>query len=247
MRYVYYIIFILIGTTIAAGWGIFKDAKVEFSKPEIVINDKIITENAFDDLIKSKPSYQTKDEFIDSVIIKELLIQEAIKRNINKDEPFRKAVEDFYEQSLVKILMDKEYKQYGPAVTDEEIQRYKALGRMKVFVSKVIYAREGDVEGSKSKHVRSIESDFLDLSESLRFAIFNLKPGEFSKGIDTVEGFVIYNLVRTEEIKDQETTKPLPDTDNDRIVEFIKNGKKEALLAQWIDGLKENAEIWRRK
>ena len=53
--------------------------------------------------------------------------------------------------------------------------------------------------------------------------------------------------METEEIKDQETIKPLTDTDDDRIVEFIKNGKKEALLAQWIDGLKENAEIWRRK
>ena len=244
MRYIYYIIFILIGITIAAGWGIFSDTKVELSKPAIVINDRIITETEFDDLIKSKPPYQPEDDYIDSVIVKELLIQEAIKNNINKDEAFRASVEDFYEQSLVKILMDDQFKQYDPVVTDEEIEKYKTLTHMKIFISKMIYAKKEDVEENKSKNIKLIQSNFLDLSGLLRFIVFNLKPGESSKGIAAMEGFVVYNFVKTEQIKDQEKFQPL---DNDRIIEFIKSGKKEALLAEWVYGLKEKAEIWRRK
>jgi hypothetical protein len=244
MRYIYYIIFILVGITIAAGWGIFSDTKVEFSRPVIVINDRIITESEFGDLIKSKPSYQTEVEFIDSVITKELLIQEAIKHNINKDESFRASVEDFYEQSLIKILMDNQYEKYDPTITDEEIEKYKILASMKVFISKMTYAKKEDVKENKSKNIKTIESDFLDLSGSLRFTVFNLEPGESSKGMETIEGFVIYNLIKTEQIKDQKIIEPL---DNDRIIEFLKGGKEEELLAQWVDGLKEKAEIWRAK
>jgi len=244
MRYIYYIIIIIVGVTIAAGWGIFSKTKVEISKPAIVINDKIISEQEFDDLLKSKPAYINEEELIDSLIVKELLIQEAIKQNINKDESFRASVEDFYEQSLIKILMDDQFKRHDPVVTDEEIEKYEALSSMKVFISKIIYEKKEDVGKSTNKIIKTIESNFLDLSESLRFTVFNLKPGESSKGIINMEGFVVYELVKTEKIKNKKAIQPL---DNNRIIEFIKNGKKEALLAGWVDGLKEKAVIWRRK
>lgn len=244
MRYIYYIVIIMVSITIAAGWGIFSDTKVEISKPAIVINDKIITEPEYDRLIKSKPSYQADEEFIDSLIVKELLIQEAIKRDINKDESFRASVEDFYEQSLIKILMDDQYKKYNPDVTKEEIEKYKILSQQKIFISKLVYAAKEDIGENKSKNVKSIESDFSDLSDALKFTIFNLKPGESSKGVKTIEGFVVYNLVKTEKINDQDVIDQLS---NDRITEFLKNGKKEAFLEAWVEGLKEKAEIWRRK
>ena len=244
MRYVYYIIGILIVITVAASWGRLTDTKVEFSKPAIVVNDRIITDNEFKNLIKSKPSYQAEEEFIDSVIIKELLIQEAIKRGINKDEIFRQSVEDFYEQSLIKILMDNQYEQYNPMVADKEIEKFKTLAGQKIFLSKIIYASKDDVGKNKSKKVKSIESDFLDLSSSLRFTVFTLKPGESSEALKTIEGFVVYEFIKYEKINNKDTIK-LPASD--RIASFLKNGKKAALLEKWVNGIKENAEIWRRK
>ncbi len=244
MRYIYYIIIILVGVSIAAGWGIFSETKVKISKPAIVINDRIITESEFNDLIKSKPPYSSEDEFIDSVIVKELLIQEAIKHKINKDESFRASVEDFYEQSLVKILMDEQYKQYDPVVTEEEIEKYKSLAATKVYILKKIFANKEDIEGNNTLNLKTIELDFLDLSGPLRFTVFNLQPGESSKNLKTIEGFVVYDLVKIEKGNNQKSIMSLNDN---KIVEFIKSGKKEALLAKWVDGLKEEAEIWRNK
>ncbi len=247
MRYIYYIIIILVVITIAAIWGFFTDAKVEFSKPAIVINDRIISEKEYDDLIKSKSPFQMEDEFIDSVIVKELLIQEAIKRNINKNEIFRATVEDFYEQSLIKILMDNQYKQYNPTVNSEEIEKYRFLAQRKVFISKIIYAKKDDIARGLSKNVKEIQLDFLDLATPLKFIVFNLEKGKSSKSIKTIQGFVVYKLLKTEQIKDEKSAGELDDLDNDNIREFIKNGKKEALLADWVDGLEEKAEIWRHK
>jgi hypothetical protein len=242
MRYIYYIIIILVISTIGAAWGVFSDTKVKLSKPEIVINNKIITEVEFDHLMKSKPSYETDQGYIDSIIIKELLIQEAIKQEINKDESFRASVEDFYEQSLVKILMDGQFKKYEPSATPNEIEKYIALAGKKIFISKLIYAKREDIKEGTSKGIKSFESNFLDLSDALKFVIFNLKPGESSKGAKSVEGFVVYNFIKAEDIKNKTAVDQMK---GEQISAFIKNGKKEALLAQWIDGLKAKAEIWR--
>lgn len=251
MRYVYYIIIILIIITGAAGWGIFSNTEVEISKPVIVINNRIVTEHEFDHLMKTKPIYYNKNEFIDFIIEKELLIQEAIKRDINKDEPFRASVEDFYEQSLIKILMDRKFKEFNPDVSDNEIQKYLALTNMEIVISKTIYEKKEDIGKIISKNVKIIESDFLDLSESLQFIIFTLNVGESSKGFEALEGFVVYSLTMTEPITapdtEQKPDKSADTQDTNTIAELIKNGKQEALLAEWVDGLKEKAEIWRRK
>ena len=244
MRYIYYIIIIFVISTIGAGWGIFPKTKVELSKPALVVNNKIITEQELEQLLKLKSSYQTKEYLIDSLIVKELLIQEAIKQKINKDESFRVSVEDFYEQSLVKILMDDQFKLYDPIVTDHEINNYKTLSQKRIFLSKLIYASKDDIEANKSIHVKIIESDFFDLSETLRFLVFNLQPGESSRAIKTIEGFVVYNLIKTETIKESEFVEQV---ENEKISEFLKNGKKEAHLVDWVDGLREKAEIWRQK
>ncbi len=235
----------MVGITIAAGWGIFSDTKVEFSKPAIVINDRIITEQELNHLKKSKRFYRNKEEFIDSLIVKELLIQEAIKQKINKDESFRASVEDFYEQSLVKILMDDQFKKYDPKVSDKEIERYKTFAKTKVFITKLIYKNKADIQKGKPENVQTIESNFSDLSDSLKYIIFNLQPGEKSKIIKAVSGFIVYKLIKTEKIADPGIIDHIDS--NSVISEFIKNAKKEEFLSAWVDSLRTKAEIWRRK
>ncbi len=244
MRYIFYIAIIFLGVTMAAGWSIFSNTKVELSRPAIVINDRIITEQEFDRLLNTKPAYSSQEDFIDSVIIKELLIQEAIKHKINKDESFRASVEDFYEQSLIKILMDEQYKQYDPVVTDKEIKKYKTLAGMKVSVLKTIYVKKEDVASGKALETKTINSDFLDLSDTLRFIVLSLEQGQSTKPKKIMEGFVVYTLIKIEPVEIGNSTEL---QDNNGIIQFIRHGKKEALLAKWVDGLKKNAEIWRRK
>ena len=116
-----------------------------------MINDRIVIEHEFDDLLKTKPIYYSDNEFIDVIIEKEILIQEAIKRNINKDEPFRASVENFYEQSLIKILMDRQYKEFNPDVSEKEIDKYISLTNMKVVISKMIYEKKENIGGGKKE------------------------------------------------------------------------------------------------
>jgi hypothetical protein len=74
-------------------------------KAAIIINDKVIT---LDEFAGMKPSHdEHRADFINSLIARELLIQEAQRTGIDKEENFRRSLQGFYEQSLVKVLMDR--------------------------------------------------------------------------------------------------------------------------------------------
>ena len=81
--------------------------------PIAKVNDYTITaESCRRDLVafadrKASPvlSYEDKKEFIDYQIRKELLIQEAVKRGLDKHKSFRQAIEIYWEQTLISVLL----------------------------------------------------------------------------------------------------------------------------------------------
>src|SRR3989339_695076 len=124
MKYIYYILVIMIVFSGLAAYGLF-DTRVEISKPFLSINDRIISEAEFESALKRKPSYMSREQFAESLIDKQLLIQEAVRMKINKEENFRSAVEIFYEQSLIKILLDRKLDSLVVDVTDAEMEKYE--------------------------------------------------------------------------------------------------------------------------
>ncbi len=77
-----------------------------------------------------KLTEQAKREFLDSLISKELLIQEAVRRKLDHEEEFIKAIEKFWESTLIRDLLALKGREIAAAivVTQEEIERqYLAL------------------------------------------------------------------------------------------------------------------------
>lgn len=242
MKYLYYIAGILVLFSMLAVYGL-RDTRVEISKPVIVVNDRIITESEYKELLPSKPYYMTEDQFIDSIITKQLLIQEAVKQDINKEESFRTSVENYYEQSLIKLLLDRQLTTLAVDVTKEEIERYQALSQSKIHVSKLRYQTLAEALSQKNPILQKIESDFLDISDDLKFIVFTLDKGQSSAPFVINAGVIVYRL---EEIKPFDTGQ-LSEIDMEKISLFIQNKKKEVLMDDWSKKLKENAEIWRQK
>ena len=50
---------------------------------------------------------KAKEDLLDSIITKKLLIQEAQKQNFDKDKAFTKEIEGYWEQALLKLLYNK--------------------------------------------------------------------------------------------------------------------------------------------
>lgn len=64
-----------------------------------------------------------KERFLEELIKKELLYQEALKKGLDKDPEFRNKVEDFKKITLIGQLLEKEIEMKSQ-ITDEDIRNY---------------------------------------------------------------------------------------------------------------------------
>ncbi len=246
MKYIYYILVIMIVFSGLAAYGLF-DTRLEISKPFLSVNDRIISEAEFESALKRKPSYMSREQFAESVIDKQLLIQEAIRIKINREENFRSAVENFYEQSLIKILLDRKLDSLVVDVTNEEMGKFEELTQSKIFLTKFIYPTLKDMEEKTNESVQEMESDFANLSDDLKFVLLSLEKGKSSKPKKKgMEGVLIYRLNDVQKIE-KTGTEQNQEFDVKKVSLFIQDKKKEQLLDEWTDSIRESAEIWRKK
>lgn len=97
-----------------------------------VINSYKLTVDDFRDEAKltmhtkalSDDPLKAKEEFLEEIITKKILIQEAQKENFDKDKTFMKEIERYWEQALLKLLVKKKMKEFsGEAIVrNDEIQ-----------------------------------------------------------------------------------------------------------------------------
>jgi len=246
MKYIYYIVVIMIIFSGLAVYGLL-DTRVEISEPLLSINDRIISEKEFEKMSLRKPSYMSREQFVESVIEKQILIQEALKMDINKEESFRSSVENFYEQSLIKILLDRKLSSLVVDVTNDEIAKYETFIQNKVFLTKKTYPSLKDAHEKTNETVQKLEIDFINLSDDLKFIVLTLEKGESSKpkAMD-MEGIVAYTLDDMQK-KEKSETNVIEAFDIKKVSLFIQDKKKERLLDEWTDKIRESAEIWRKK
>ncbi len=246
MKYIYYIVGIMVAFSALAAYGLF-GGHVEISRPFLSVNDRTISEAEFESMLRRKPDHMNMEQFVDSVIEKQLLIQEAIRLEINKEETFRNSVENFYEQSLIKILLDRKLEALEVAATQDEIRKYQELSRARIFLTRFIYPTIQDAREKTNETIQAMASDFVDLSDDVKFIVLNLDPGKVSKPVKKgMEGILVYRLDDIREM-DEGAVETIEDYDLKAIEMFIRDQKKEALLDEWMDSIRESAVIWREK
>lgn len=237
MKYIYYILGILILITIGLAVRL-SSVRVEVSEPALVINDRVISKVELGELAKMGSYHSQGENFLDSVITRELLIQEAVKEGINKEEAFRKSVEDYYEQSLVKILIDRKYQSFSPVVTEELIAKYKEMYLKKVKYTKLVYKNEEDLHNGKVKSTIHMESDFENLSDTLKYSLFLLTPGSLSRPELSDKEYVVYRLDET-----FVTSETGPEPDGNQVRSFLINQGKSAMFDSWLGEIRKSADI----
>jgi len=247
MKYIYYIIGIMVVFSGLAAYGIF-DTKIEISKPFLTINDRVISDSEFKKMLHNKPHHMTQEQFIEEIIEKQLFIQESVKMDINKEKSFRLSVQNFYEQSLIKILLDRKQDSFKTDVTNEEIAKYKTAIQNTFFLTKMVYPSMKDAQNKTNETIEKIEDVFLDLSSDLKFIVMDLKVGEVSKPIAndlTSMDFQVY-IYKLDKIQKIEDSSKIEDFDIEYVSLYIKDKKKEQLMNEWSEEIRKKAKIWRK-
>jgi hypothetical protein len=235
MKYIYYIGGILVVAVVLIIYQ-FMNGKPSVEKnPAIIVNDKVITRAEFD---KIKPPYdELNSEFINSLVTKELLIQEAQRVGIDKEETFRRSIQSFYEQSLAKVLMDRKFASLKISVSDEEVDRYYALQDKKLGLTIYAAATAADLLAGKAKEEKR-NVLFGDLSRNMRNAVASLTTG--GKSAPVLSGNE-YISVRLDEIKPGGGKQS--DMKKDEIRKLIADEKKDEMINEWLEGMRSRAKI----
>lgn len=240
MKYIYYIIAILALSSAFIAYQLLGDRPPGKKKAALVVNDRVVSEEEFNKLYSScDPHLTDKSDFINALISKELLIQEARKLGIDREEPFRQSIQNFYEQSLIKILMDRKFSSISVTVSDEELKRYIGFLNSRLHMTFFSFesagaAGRGDYRDGEKRIV-----SFEDLSKELRDALMPLKAGERTVPLKMGEKYIVVRLDRVEELPARKLS--LPQTS--RVREMLAEEKKERLFNEWLDSLRKNATV----
>ena len=237
MKYIYYIIGVSVVLTLGLVLRL-SGVKVEVSDPALVINDRVISTTELSEFAQVG-SYHSKGEgFLDAVITRELLIQGAIAQGIHTEEAFRKSVEAFYEQSLVKAMVDRKLQSLSPDVTEEMVSKYIAMCPKSVRYTKTVYESEEGFEKGEPQSSTQQEHDFEDLSEALQFDLFSIEPGDSTPPERSNEGLVVYRL---DAAVDSETPGTVPD--DDQVMAMLIDQSRNAMFDTWLNDVRQKAHI----
>ena len=129
MRNISLILVILIAFTIISfGCDSCPSGKDRDTRILAKINNYKLTVEDFKEEGMSDP-FRGKEELLESVIIKKILLQEAQKQNFDKDRAFMQEIKRYWEQALLKLLIKKKTEDISRELTakggeaDEEAVR----------------------------------------------------------------------------------------------------------------------------
>lgn len=211
-------------------------------------------------LLKQYESYSSakdKEQILETLISKEVLLQEAQRLNLDKEKSFMKEIEGYWEQALLKSLINRKIKELSMniVVSDNEIRNeYDRLKRRisaELFIfSDKASAQELSKSGSnfeavrgalKDKIISEVPADWYvsgDLPPKIENILFVMKPQELSPVIEYNNSWVILRVLNQEERK----IEPIEES-KDKIRQDIVRVKQQDLLEGWSDGLRRKASV----
>jgi hypothetical protein len=239
MRYIYYILIIVLGLSAIIAYEL--RSKPQTSQDTaLTVNERVISVYEFSKLYSSCPyGAESKSEFINDLIVKELLIQESQKQDIDKEESFRKSIQNFYEQSLTKTLMDRKFSSLDFSISDEDFNRRLALLTKRFHITIATSDTAEKAQEGKYRKSETKVADFDDLSQNLQDAVVSLSEGEASAPIRAGEQYLVIRLDKVE----PGPSRSISESEKEKIKTMLVEEKKERLINEWIADLKSKATI----
>ncbi len=176
-----------------------------------------------------------REDQVEALVNRRLLLQEAQRLGIDKEEGFRKALELYYEQSLIKVLTDRKLSSISVDVSEQDIERYiSCSGKMYTFT-------ETPINRGKMLKKQAVQHTVLfdNLCESLRLLLSFLQPGESASQYDA--GAEI-SRIRLDKVEKADDVEPVA-YDHDRVKELLINYQRGREVDRWNHELREKASV----
>lgn len=239
MKYILYIFLIIVLFTISVLGLEFVNRRPGEKDIALEVNRKVITISDFNRRYAALPAFRNDPRsFIKTIVTKELLVQEAIKQGIDKEPIFRDSIQSFYEQQLIKLLTDRMLASASVTVDDEEISEYLEHSKNLYHITIFSFDTISDAAKGKFSDGEKRTLCFQDIAAPAREKILSLKPGQTTDPIP-MEGRIV--VIR----HDLTASCPMPrqEAGRETVRRILEEEKKTQLMDQWIENLREEAEI----
>ncbi|MDA8125834.1 MAG: SurA N-terminal domain-containing protein [Deltaproteobacteria bacterium] len=188
------------------------------------------------------------EERLNTLIEKKLMIQEAVKKGLTKDERFVETIKTFWEQTLIRELLDAKNKEWADRlyVTEDEIrkeyERMQYQPRLLLVKAETKPAADEIAKAMQSgKHPAGAENVgplfYGDVRTSPLANAFDMKEGEV-KAFPSGDQYVVIRVTAKEAMP----LPPLKEVHN-RIQDSILAAKKQEAIAEWMAGVRKSAKI----
>ena len=239
MKYLYYILAIVVAATLLSLIFLWPDQKVEEKDSLFTINGQHYTrESITSQYSKSGYHSDNKSEMIDTAISRELLIQEAQRQAIDKESSFRASLKNYYENGLIRILLDRKNDTIPVAITDADIDRYISFINTLVTFTRLDKIPQPEKEAAGAAGV-STTSLFDDLAMPVKLLLASLSPGSFKIKFDTGNEQYAIRLDKVEPAMKEKD--PAPDREEIRLL--LSEYKREQIINEWYSELRNQASI----
>ncbi len=200
-----------------------------------------------------------KEDILDALITKELLLQEAQRLGLDKDKNFMKTIELYWEQTLIRNLMAKKTYEIEKAVVvdDSEVEEYYGKMKQRVKAEVIVCGDERlgrkllRFEGNVARYAMMKPEQFSlkyvipsryytlgDDASELEYKICNIAP-RLRRAFVQIDGD--WALVIVEE---RIPAKTLPLTEvKDDIIKNIRDRKEKEMVDRWLKSLRQKARI----
>lgn len=237
MKYLFIILTIILAITAATIVFIWPDQPKEKKDILVTINGHDISRTDMQEEGRTGSHHGSGSDFIDSVITKQLLIEEAQKLSIDKEPSFRKELKEYYEQSLIKVLMERENTSLQVQVSDKDVDNYlNSFGKTYTFMR--LKTMEPPSVESLKKQGMVHSARFEDLSENLQLVIASLKPGKMAMEFETGNENYAVLLDKIE----GSTERPVS-IDPIKVRKTLAEHKRRQQINNWINDLRKKASV----
>lgn len=238
MRYLIYIVIFMLLLT--GGVIILTISKKEPPVGDYIakVNGRYILKSDLDKVRSvSLDSHEAKNELINSMITKEVLIHEALQRKIDQEEAFRQSIKTFYEQSLIKTLLDRQQEKQPRKPTEAEISAYLNLynKQVKINLKPVSASAQGSSESCQAETIASL---FQNLAFPLRMTLLRLHAGDVSDRIDFMGCSYTIRLDTVSKTDHNDSPE-----NREKVATLIEEFNREQLLRKWIAELVQKANV----
>lgn len=235
MKYIFAIFFIVVLSSAIMLYFLWPNKSILPQDVVLRVNGYPMSQKQIDAQIQNQGYHgENREDQVESLVTRQILIQEAQRLGIDKEESFRKALKLYYEQTLIKVLTDRKLASITVDVSEKDIDRYlSCFGKIYTFTETPV--DKGEILKAQGRQHTAL---FDNLSESMCLLLSSLQLGESVSQFYT--GTEI-SSIRLDKIEKEDAVKVVYDRDLAR--ELLSNYKRSREMDLWMHMLHKNASV----